>query len=232
MIVGRVTEVSVLNQVLWYSQQQSWRVDVNGVRDATLPLSAINFGGTQLRRLNQYDERNIRSIDNEWCCRAHFVEGDLISAEVHAIQQSGQVELQTRISKFGKLANGLLVSVPSQLIKVASFFWPWASEESFLCLPIWSGHCIGFKWEYLDLYCCRAVNCFSMNLYGLRMQVSQSNREKMSRVRNCVVALSKAFSPIYPESIYALYEHTVKHSILPHRILNADVYQTLPLKQI
>jgi len=193
VIVGRVTEVSVLHQ--------SWRVDVDGVRDASLPLSAINFGGTQLRRLNKFDERNIR---------AHFVEGDLISAEVHIIQQSGQVELQTRISKFGKLFNGQLVEVPSQLVKRV--------KNHFFSFPFGVDIILGLNgkiWVYTEAA-------------QYSISVSSDVRDNISRVRNCILALSKAFAPIHPDSIAALYEYTLQSNIPSQDILHPK--QRLPVK--
>jgi len=192
VVVGRVTEVSVLHQL--------WRVDVNGMRDASLPLSAINFGGTQLRRLNKYDERNIR---------AHFVEGDLISAEVHIIQQSGQVELQTRISKFGKLFNGQLVQVPSQLIRRV--------KNHFYAFPFGVDIILGLNGN---------IWIYSAASEQATAPVSADTREKISRVRNCVLALSKAFAPIHPDSIASLYEYTLQN-ITSADILNPK--QNLPI---
>lgn len=58
--MGRITEVS----------HQFWKVDLFGVQHAMLHLHSINFGGTQLRRLQASDEYNMRKF---------FVEGDMIS---------------------------------------------------------------------------------------------------------------------------------------------------------
>jgi exosome complex component RRP4 len=44
--------------------------------------------------------------------RGYLQEGDLVSAEVHKVQQDGSLQLHTRSFRYGKLENGCLVHVP------------------------------------------------------------------------------------------------------------------------
>ncbi len=69
---------------------------------ASLPLSAINLPGGILRKRTSTDELQIRTF---------FSEGDLLVAEVQSIHQDGSASLHTRSLKYGKLRNGVFLSV-------------------------------------------------------------------------------------------------------------------------
>ncbi|RDL37871.1 Uncharacterized protein BP5553_05304 [Venustampulla echinocandica] len=92
LVVGRIIEV----------QPKRWRVDVGAPVLANLPLSAINLPGGILRKRTETDELQIRTF---------FSEGDLLVAEVQALHQDGSASLHTRSLKYGKLRNGMFMSV-------------------------------------------------------------------------------------------------------------------------
>lgn len=92
LVVGRIIEV----------QSRIWRVDVGAPVLARLPLSAINLPGGILRKRTETDELQIRTF---------FSEGDLLVAEVQALHQDGTASLHTRSLKYGKLRNGIFMSV-------------------------------------------------------------------------------------------------------------------------
>jgi exosome complex component RRP4 len=92
LVVGRIVEV----------QSKLWRVDVGAPVLAKLPLSAINLPGGILRRRTETDELQIRTF---------FSEGDLLVAEVQTLYQDGSASLHTRSLKYGKLRNGVFMSV-------------------------------------------------------------------------------------------------------------------------
>lgn len=92
LVVGRITEV----------QAKRWRVDVAASQLAILAISAINLPGGILRKRTETDELQIRSF---------FAEGDLVVAEVQQLHQDGAASLHTRSLKYGKLRNGVFVSV-------------------------------------------------------------------------------------------------------------------------
>ncbi|KAH8821063.1 hypothetical protein F5884DRAFT_893881 [Xylogone sp. PMI_703] len=92
LVVGRIVEV----------QSKRWRVDVGAAVLAALPLSAINLPGGILRKRTETDELQIRTF---------FSEGDLLVAEVQALFQDGSAGLHTRSLKYGKLRNGMFMSV-------------------------------------------------------------------------------------------------------------------------
>ncbi|KAK4665563.1 Exosome complex component rrp4 [Podospora pseudopauciseta] len=95
LVVGRVLEV----------QAKRWRVDINSIQLASLPLSAINLPGGILRKRTETDELQIRTF---------FAEGDLVVAEVQQLFQDGGAVLHTRSLKYGKLRNGLFVALSGQ----------------------------------------------------------------------------------------------------------------------
>ena len=92
LVVGRIVEV----------QAKRWRVDVAASQLAILQISAINLPGGILRKRTETDELQIRSF---------FAEGDLVIAEVQQLHQDGAASLHTRSLKYGKLRNGVFVSV-------------------------------------------------------------------------------------------------------------------------
>jgi exosome complex component RRP4 len=92
LVIGRIVEV----------QSKRWRVDVGASLMAGLPLSAINLPGGILRKRTETDELQIRTF---------FSEGDLLVCEVQNLYQDGSASLHTRSLKYGKLRNGLFVSV-------------------------------------------------------------------------------------------------------------------------
>ncbi|KYK60376.1 putative 3'-_5' exoribonuclease [Drechmeria coniospora] len=92
LVVGRIAEV----------QARRWRVDVAASQLAILQISAINLPGGILRKRTETDELQIRSF---------FAEGDLVVAEVQQLHQDGAASLHTRSLKYGKLRNGVFVSV-------------------------------------------------------------------------------------------------------------------------
>ena len=94
-MIGRIVEV----------QTRRWKVDVGAPLLAHLPLSAINLPGGILRKRTSTDELAIRSF---------FREGELVVAEVQSIFQDGAASLHTRSLKYGKLRNGVFLSVGGQ----------------------------------------------------------------------------------------------------------------------
>ncbi|EEA19703.1 Exosome complex component rrp4 [Talaromyces marneffei ATCC 18224] len=92
LVVGRIVEV----------QARRWKVDIAAPLLAQLPLSAINLPGGILRRRTSADELQMRNF---------FVEGDLVVAEVQSVHQDGSATLHTRSLSYGKLRNGVFMTV-------------------------------------------------------------------------------------------------------------------------
>lgn len=97
IIVGRVSQVAT----------KRWKVDIGGSKDAILALTSVDLPSGAQRIRSEEDELAIRTFYNTF---------DLLSAEVQRRNQDGQIQLQTRGKKFGKLSQGVLVTVPHMLV--------------------------------------------------------------------------------------------------------------------
>ncbi|GAA5906215.1 hypothetical protein JCM6882_006078 [Rhodosporidiobolus microsporus] len=97
LVVGRIVEVG----------PKRWKVETHASQNAVLMLSSINLPGGVQRRKLESDELQMRTF---------FQEGDLLVAEVQAFFGDGAMSLHTRSLKYGKLKNGLLLTVPPSLI--------------------------------------------------------------------------------------------------------------------
>ena len=166
VIVGRITEV----------QQKRWKVEINARLDAVLQLSSVNLPGGELRR---------RSAEDELTMRKYLQEGDLISAEVQNLFSDGAVALHTRSLKYGKLSQGTLVTVSPSLIK--------RRKTHFHKLPCGASVILGNNGNVWIMPTTQDDNDtlgggsgFSQNLNI----VQKSDREVISRLRNCVLALA------------------------------------------
>ncbi len=98
VVVGRIIDV----------QSKRWHVEISGRQDAVLLLSSVNLSDGVQRRRTEEDQLNMRSF---------YAEDDLISAEVRAVFPDGSLSLHARSLKYGKLENGLVVRVPSILMR-------------------------------------------------------------------------------------------------------------------
>jgi exosome complex component RRP4 len=100
LVVGLVTSVGTTR----------WTVSslVAQQKDASLPLSGVHLPGGAQRLRTAQDQRDMRLF---------LQEGDLISVEVHKVQQSdGTLVLHTRSFRYTKLENGSLIRVRPALI--------------------------------------------------------------------------------------------------------------------
>ncbi|RSH81538.1 exosome non-catalytic core subunit rrp4 [Saitozyma podzolica] len=98
LVIGRIVEVG----------SSRWRVDANARQDAVLMLSSVNLPGGVQRRKIESDALKMREF---------LAEGDLLVAEVQAFFGDGAISLHTRSLRYGKLRNGLLLSLPPRLIR-------------------------------------------------------------------------------------------------------------------
>jgi exosome complex RNA-binding protein Rrp4 len=98
VIIGRIISV----------EKKLWRVNLNAQREGILNLTAINL---------PQGEQRIRNEEDQMSMRIYFKENDLLSGEIQQITQNGNIHIQTRNLKYGKLKNGILVKVNHSLIK-------------------------------------------------------------------------------------------------------------------
>ncbi|KAL4149170.1 hypothetical protein QTP88_003170 [Uroleucon formosanum] len=192
VVIARVTELV----------HKRWKVDINARLDAVLLLTSIQLPGGELRRRGMEDEQSMRS---------YLSEGDLISAEVHSIFADGSLSLHMRSLKYGKLGQGVLVKVQSNLIKRSKNHFHNLSAGVSVILGnngyIWieptndNKDPVGFEVD-------------------LQQVVDIGDRQTISRVRNVVLALSYYKMLIYDTSIQYALEESNKYTV--SELLNAE----------
>lgn len=186
VVVGRITEI----------QQKRWKVDANGRLDAVLLLSSVNLPGGELRR---------RSVEDERMMRLYLSEGDLISAEVQNVFTEGTLSLHTRNLKYGKLSQGVLVTVPPPLIKRSKTHFHTICGIS---LIIGTN---GYVWVYPTPQSTEeGAGGFARNL-DLRVGVKE--REAIARMRCCIEALAESRMMVYDTSLVAAFDESTKYSL-------------------
>ncbi|XP_057207904.1 exosome complex component RRP4 [Triplophysa rosa] len=201
VIVGRVTEV----------QQKRWKVETNSRLDSVLLLSSVNLPGGELRR---------RSAEDELAMRDYLQEGDLISAEVQSIFSDGALSLHTRSLKYGKLGQGVLVQVSPSLVK--------RQKTHFHNLPCGASIILGNN-GYVWLYPTPDQQDEEAGGYFTSLEpVSLSDREVISRLRNCLLALSAHKVVLYDTSVLYCYESSLSHQIKD--ILKPEVMEEIVLE--
>ena len=62
-------------------------------------------------------EQRIKDVEDQMQMRNYFKENDLLSGEIQQININGNINLQTRNLKYGKLKNGILLKVNHMLVK-------------------------------------------------------------------------------------------------------------------
>ncbi|CAH1713998.1 exosome complex component RRP4 [Aphis gossypii] len=185
VVIGRITELV----------HKRWKVDINARLDAVLLLTSIQLPGGELRRRGMEDEQSMRS---------YLSEGDLISAEVHSVFADGSLSLHMRSLKYGKLGQGVLVKVQSNLIKRSKNHFHNLSAGVSVILGnngyIWieptndNKDPVGFEVD-------------------LQQVVEIGDRQTISRVRNVVLALSYYKMLIYDTSIQYALEESNKYTV-------------------
>ncbi|KAJ3300695.1 exosome non-catalytic core subunit rrp4 [Borealophlyctis nickersoniae] len=205
VVIGRVSELG----------PKRWKVDINARQDAILLLSSINLPGGVQRRKNESDELQMRTF---------FAEGDLVCAEVQTFFQDGAASLHTRSIKYGKLRNGSLVIVPSALVK--------RSKSHFATLP--SGVDIilglnGYIWVSKHVNLTPEMALQPEGFYSNDNEsISNSEREVIARVCNCITALGRTNTFITDSMIVYTFEASTQFSV--KELLNADVQQQIVLE--
>lgn len=217
LIVGRIRVVGA----------QRWHVILSDARDASLPLSGVHLPGGVQRLRTAQDAREMR----------HFLaEGDLISAEVHKVQNDGTLLLHTRSVRYGKLENGCLITVPPVLIARRKNHYTTLLNKFEV---LWG--CNGMIWMQRIMNATTATS-ESMNadvaaaagggggqeLAELQeqrrrehaeMPYSSSERRNLARLRNAVECFRLTHSMISPDPVEAVYQLSVAWNLSPAEML-------------
>lgn len=185
VVVGRITEL----------QQKRWKVDTNSKLDSVLLLSSVNLPGGELRR---------RSAEDEQTMRRYLQEGDLICAEVQSTFADGSLSLHTRVLKYGKLSQGIMLKVPPALIKRKKTHFHNLTNGASLILGnngyVW----IGANAQDTD----RSEGGFTQDL----SRVSTYDREVCARLRNCILSLAQCNVLLTDTSVTYAYEESMKYT--------------------
>jgi len=204
VIVGRVAEVG----------DKRWKVDICGRQDAILMLSAVNLPGGVQRRRTAEDSLQMREL---------FTEHDLISAEVQKVQHDGSVALHTRSTKYGKLMNGQFIRVPAGLIKRCKQHFHSLS----MGVEIILGN-NGYVWLHAtDPVPSSTENSENVDSKRLLREVSVAERERVARVSNSIVALSRVGCAIHVPTIMEVYSQSIQIGLAAHRILDPELLHVL-----
>ncbi|KAJ3115236.1 Exosome complex component RRP4 [Nowakowskiella sp. JEL0407] len=202
VVVGRVTELSM----------KIWKVDINARHEAVLLLSSINLPGGVQRRRSESDELQMRE---------YFQEGHLLSAEIQNFVGDGVASLHTRNIKYGKLRNGSLVVVPSALIK--------RSKSHFASLPCGVDVVLGLNGYIWVSKHTEITPEMANQPEGFYVDVNEemdiSLRQKISRVCNCITALSNCQSFINDTMIIFTYDASMDYTVT--ELLDPEVQQLI-----
>lgn len=186
VVVGRITEV----------QQKRWKVDTNSKLDSALLLSGVNLPGGELRR---------RSAEDEQTMRRYLQEGDLICAEVQSTFVDGSLSLHTRVLKYGKLSQGIMIKVPPALIKRKKMHFHNLENGASLILGnngyVW----IGAGTQDGD----KSEGGFTQDL----SRVPKENREVCVRLRNCVLILAQCNIQLTDTSVTYAFHESMKYKV-------------------
>ncbi|GAA54226.1 Exosome complex component RRP4 [Clonorchis sinensis] len=205
-VVGRIIEV----------EQRRWKVDINSSLLGNLALANVKLPGGELRRKSEDDERAMRSF---------MKEGDLIVAEVHEIYKDGTLQLHMPGTRTGKLGGGCLLRVPPSLVKrqkihrhrlavprTSSVHGPLTSASTNPTEVISVGlilGCNGYVWigpaRAMDIGLGLAAPIESAAEGSTQLDYL-AERFAVSRVRNCVIALTRNGMPVWETSVLAACE--------------------------
>jgi exosome complex component RRP4 len=188
------------------------------MKEGQLPLSGVNLpGGVQ----------RIRTSEDVLAMRSLFREGDLLTCEVQQVQKDGALILHTRSLRYGKLDNGVLVTVPPSLVGrrknhfvTLKRLTPQRNDamdteeggeddvDVYLGLNggIWIQRTIPSEWENAiradqDERAPLAETLQKLRHRHATTRVSPSMRESIARVRNSVECLRLVHCQITPDSI-------------------------------
>eukprot|EP00891_Asterochloris_glomerata_P000696 jgi/Astpho2/696/e_gw1.00013.94.1_t len=201
VVIGRVTEASTV-------ANKRWKVSLGAKQDAALQLSAVNLPGGVQRRRNTEDELNMRAV---------YQEGDLISAEIQSFYADGSIALHTRSTKYGKLAEGILVEIPTKLIK--------RQKQHFVNLDgLGIGLILGLNgsiWVSTQQHQTTTIPSGAAAAHeGLALQqqkqatvLTKEERSRVVRVAACIRALAKLYLLVYPATILETFQLSVEHTV-------------------
>ena len=193
LVVGRITSV----------QATRWKVQLTGAvgKDASLPLSGVHLPGGVQRVRTAQDARDMRQF---------FQEGDLVSAEVHNIQNDGTLVLHTRSLRYGKLENGCLVVVPPVLVERRKHHF----VDILGMTVLWGTN--GYLWIQRSLP--EETTTLPEVQERLRIQhattpVLSEERRSIARLQNSMICLRLVHAMVTPESVKRVFQASLNFKV-------------------
>ena len=216
-IVGRITEVG----------NRKWSVELGATQDASLQLGSVNLPGGVLRRKSDDDELNMREF---------LKEGDLLNAEVQMVYQDGGCALHTRSLRYGKLRNGMLCTVPPNLIlrQVTQSHDLEGGVEAIIGANgyIWLRQSQGQKPEQPTTRKANGLNRLEQDSDAALIfkdtndEISIQTRQTISRYYNCIQALADCEMMIFGSRLREIYEASLVYADAAE-LLKIEVKQDL-----
>lgn len=202
VVVGRVVEV----------QAERWAVEIGTAMLAYLHLGAIQLPGNVQRRRTDEDSLRMREL---------FEENDIISAEVQKVNDSGELALQTRSARYGKLQNGSVCTLPSVYVR--------RQAQHLVTLPHIGVMVVlgnnGWVWVCAPSKVAGSGRQETLNFSQMDVryeQVNEDMRERICRVRNAVLALAAHGLEVTPDSISFLYEQSRQRGLAAWELMDAN----------
>jgi len=195
VVVGRIVEV----------QTERWSVEIGTATLATLHLGSIHLPGNIQRRRTDEDTLKMREF---------YVENDIISAEVQRVGENGEVALQTRNARYGKLQNGSMVNVLPVYVK--------RQAQHLVTLPQIGVMVVlgsnGWIWVCAPPKVAGSGRQETLNFSQMDVryeEVTLDLRERICRVRNTVLALAAHGLEITSESITFVFQQSLERDLSP-----------------
>lgn len=151
--------------------------------------------------------------------RRYLQEGDLICAEVQSTYADGSLSLHTRVLKYGKLSQGIMLKVPPSLIKRKKTHFHHLPNGATLILGNNGYVFIGANSQNTD----RSEGGFTQDL----TKVDTEDREICGRLRNCILILAKSNIQLTDTSVTYAYEESAKYRV--SELLQAEAIMDVSL---
>jgi len=201
-IIGRVTNIT----------GGRWKLDVNSQLDGELRLANVQLPGGEQRRTNLEDER---------CMRDLIAEGALVCVEVQKIGQDSILRLAARSNKFGKLGQGLVVTVPPSLVV--------QDKQRMRDLPCGT-HVIFAANGYIFVSPPRQESEAALTYSDDTEEVGPEVRDAMARVGNVIRALARHSVMLSAASVMAAYDASLKMAAMD--LLKGEAQRELAMETL
>jgi len=199
VVVGRIVEV----------QTERWSVEIGTSQLAYLHIGAIQLPGNVQRRRTDEDTLRMREF---------FDTNDIISAEVQKVHETGELALQARSARYGKLQNGVFITLPAVCVR--------RQAQHLVTLPQLGVMVVlgnnGWVWVCAPPKVAGSGRQETINFSQMDVKhehVGPELRERICRVRNTILALAAQGQEVTPENIGFVYRRSKDLGLLASELL-------------